>query len=97
VQSELSAEEFSSPESQRHSEHHSEHRRKRRRSNDHRRSRSDSPVTSDSGETVELPPRFDSHGKRVPERGEDPIADTVQDLLSGLLGGRSSSQSRGRR
>jgi len=89
VQSELSAEEFSSPEDR----HHSGHRRKRRRSNDHRRSRSDG---SDSSETVDLPARFDSHGKRVPERGEDPIADSVQDLISGLLGG-GSSKSRGRK
>jgi len=92
VQSELSAEEFSSPEDRRHSGH----RRKRRRSNGHRRSRSDSPNGSDSSETVDLPPRFDSHGKRVPERGEDPIADSVQDLISGLLGG-GSSKSRGRK
>lgn len=98
VQSELSAEEYSSPEEKRHSEH----RRKRRRSNDHRRSRDHSPTDSDSGETVDLPPRFDSYGKRVPERGEDPIADTVQDIISGLLGGGGgggggSSSSRGRK
>ena len=93
MQSELSADEFSSPEDRKHSRH----RHKRRRSNDHRRSRSDSPNDSDSGETVDLPPRFDSHGKRVPERGEDPIADTVQDLISGLLGGGGSSGSRGRK
>lgn len=97
VQSELSAEEYSSPDDKRHSEH----RRKRRRSNDNRRSRGHSLTGSDSGETVDLPPRFDSHGKRVPERGEDPIADTVQDIISGLLGGGSggggSSGSRGRK
>lgn len=95
VQSELSAEEYSSPEDKRHSGH----RRKRRRSNDDRRLRDDSSTGSDSGETVDLPPRFDSHGKRVPERGEDPIADTVQNIISGLLGGSGSgaSGSRGRR
>ncbi|KAE9966547.1 hypothetical protein BLS_006937 [Venturia inaequalis] len=95
VQSELSAEEYSSPEDKRHSGH----RRKRRRSNDDRRLRDDSSTGSDSGETVDLPPRFDSHGKRVPERGEDPIADTVQNIVSGLLGGSGSgaSGSRGRR
>jgi hypothetical protein len=45
-----------------------------------------------------LPPRFDSQGRKLPERGVDPIADKVEDLLQssffqniteGLLGAGS--------
>jgi hypothetical protein len=51
--------------------------------------RKDSPDSVNSSETVELPPRFDHEGKKVPERGEDPLADKIEDLLSGkgLAGG----------
>ncbi|KAF1809033.1 hypothetical protein P152DRAFT_461898 [Eremomyces bilateralis CBS 781.70] len=71
-----------------------------------KRTRSRSPA-SDSDETVDLPPRFDSDGQRKPEGGEDSFGD----LLSGrgragkvfhrltenlLMGGNSHSGSRRR-
>lgn len=45
--------------------------------------RPESPDSVDSGETVELPPRFDVEGRRMPERGDDPLADRLDDLLNG--------------
>jgi hypothetical protein len=74
-------------------DHHSntQHRRRRRhRSRDpstHRRT--GSPDSVNSTETVELPARFDQEGRKVPERGEDPLADKIEDLFSGkgLAGG----------
>ena len=33
-----------------------------------------------SGETIDLPPRFDELGRR---KGDDPLADRLEDLLSG--------------
>jgi hypothetical protein len=74
-------------------DHHNntQHRRRRRhRSRDpstHRRT--GSPDSVNSTETVELPARFDQEGRKVPERGEDPLADKIEDLFSGkgLAGG----------
>lgn len=43
--------------------------------------RSPSPTLSDT--TVDLPPRFDQHGHRRPEKGDDPLADALEDMLSG--------------
>lgn len=40
-----------------------------------------SPTLSDT--TVDLPPRFDQHGRRRPEKGDDPLADALEDMLSG--------------
>jgi len=65
-------------------------RRRRRRSRDpSTQRRTGSPDSVNSSETVELPPRFDQEGRKVPERGEDPLADKIEDLLSGkgLAGG----------
>lgn len=45
------------------------------------RSPSSSPTLSDT--TVDLPPRFDQHGRRRPEKGDDPLADALEDMLSG--------------
>lgn len=46
-----------------------------------------SPAPSD--ETIELPERFDERGRKMPEKGDDPIADLLNRFLSGkgLLGG----------
>jgi hypothetical protein len=33
-----------------------------------------------SGETIDLPPRFDELGRR---KGDDPLADKLEDILSG--------------
>lgn len=45
--------------------------------------------SSSSEETIDLPPRFDQEGRKMDQRGEDPIADKIQDMLSGkgLAGG----------
>ena len=43
--------------------------------------RAPSPTPSDM--TVDLPERFDQHGRRKPERGEDPWADKFEDFLNG--------------
>ena len=57
----------------------------RRRDRDHdRRRRDPSPTQSDT--TVDLPERFDKHGRRKQERAEapsDPIADKIEEFLSG--------------
>lgn len=64
----------------------------------------------DSSDTEILPDRFDNEGKKLPERGEDPLADKLQDILRGrgaagkffsrfagdLLGSGSSSGRGGR-
>ena len=42
-----------------------------------------SPDSDASDSTVDLPARFDQHGRRVPGRGEDPLADKIEDILSG--------------
>lgn len=76
--------------------------RKRRR---HSREQSNERE-GDSDATEDLPPRFDAQGRRLPERGEDPLADKVEDLLQSsffqnvtdnLFGGGSSGQSGRRR
>jgi len=60
----------------------SSNRKRRSRSTEsHRRHRSASPSSSD--ETIVLPDRFDREGRKKPERGDDPLADRIQDLLGG--------------
>jgi len=115
VQSELSADESY------HAEHHDDGSRKRRRRRDDHgrrdhnsrsRSRSHSPGGHSDAEeysdaTVDLPPRFDSEGRPVTERGEDSLEHTLQDLfqsdfvknlagnfLGNSSGGASSSRRR---
>lgn len=56
-------------------------RHHRRRASQTDISRSPSPAHSDS--TIDLPERFDQYGRRIPERGEDPLADKIEDLFSG--------------
>lgn len=48
-----------------------------------RRARSQSPGSEASGQTVELPDRFDKDGKKRDDRGEDPLADKIEELLQG--------------
>lgn len=38
---------------------------------------------TDSDETIELPARFDSQGRKKTERGDDPLADKIEDMLDG--------------
>ncbi|KAH8695968.1 hypothetical protein BGW36DRAFT_179272 [Talaromyces proteolyticus] len=40
---------------------------------------------SDSESTIELPDRFDTEGRRLPEKGDDPLADRVDDLLRNVF------------
>jgi hypothetical protein len=77
------------------SEDESDHRRHRRRRTDDERSdstresgrrrkrhhRDESPA-SDSDATIDLPPRFDEHGRRRPE---DPVADKLESVLQSLF------------
>jgi hypothetical protein len=67
----------------------------RRAHNSRSRSRSHSPRRDDDkrevdseddpsdASTVELPPRFDEHGRPIPERGEDPLVESLQELFGG--------------
>ena len=56
--------------------------RSNQRSRRHRdEPRTPSPAPSD--ETIELPARFDEHGRRKPEKGDDPIADKIEEFLAG--------------
>ena len=52
------------------------------------RSKGKAPATdnddgNNSDATVDLPPRFDDEGKKKSERGEDPVADRFEDIVSG--------------
>ena len=85
------------------------HHRSRGSRDRHEESRSPSPAHSD--ETIDLPERFDENGRRKPERSEDPIADKIEEFLSGkgsagklfknltdgLLGGGNADADKGSR
>lgn len=58
-------------------------RDKGRRSGGRRRARSQSAASDDSGETVVLPDRFDRDGRKKPERGDDPVAEKLEEILQG--------------
>lgn len=58
-----------------HSSDHGDSSRKRRRRSQSRDAESDTDTTED------LPPRFDAQGRPLPERGVDPVADKLEDLL----------------
>lgn len=47
-----------------------------------RHGRNDSPASDASDTTIELPPRFDEHGRR---RAEDPLADKLETVLQSLF------------
>jgi len=53
----------------------------RRRSNRRSHKRNDSPASDGSSDTIELPPRFDEHGRPI-ERS-DSVANAVEQFLSG--------------
>lgn len=73
----------------------SERRHRRRRSHDPTSSRNDSSKSSkrpelervvspaDSDATIELPPRFDDKGRKKAESGDDPLADKLDEILTG--------------
>jgi hypothetical protein len=47
-----------------------------------RRHRDESPGSDGSDETIDLPPRFDEHGRKRPE---DPMADKLESVLQSLF------------
>lgn len=52
-----------------------------------RRARSASPASDDSGQTVDLPPRFDKDGRKKPERGDNQLADQIEAIVgNGRMG-----------
>lgn len=78
----------------RHRDDHS-HKRHRRRKDDERsdttresgrarkrRHRSESPGSDTSDATIELPPRFDDHGRQQPE---DPLAEKLESILQNIF------------
>ena len=54
--------------------------RGRRSWRSHDNTRSGSPSSVSSGETIDLPPRFDELGR---QKGDDPLADRLEDILNG--------------
>lgn len=42
------------------------------------------PQESDSDATIDLPDRFDSRGRLLPERNDDPLVDGLEQLLRGI-------------
>lgn len=65
--------------------HHHHHRSSHHSSKNHhpstRQGRPRSPTGSDA--TVELPDRFDTEGRKKSERGDDAVADILEDIISG--------------
>ena len=43
--------------------------------------RRDTSPSASSDTTVDLPPRFDKQGRKIPERGDDPLVDRLNDFL----------------
>lgn len=48
---------------------------------DSKNSHKNNDPENDSDSTIDLPDRFDSHGRLLPQRGDDPLADRFEDLL----------------
>ena len=74
----------SASDSEGHDRHHRRQGTDRRERDRDRRHREPSPTQSDS--TVDLPDRFDKHGKKKLEEGKsggDPITDKIEQILSG--------------
>jgi hypothetical protein len=65
-------------------DHDQDRDRDRRR---HRSSRHDNgdrvPSPAGSDDTIDMPDRFDRHGRKKAEKGEDPIADKIEEFLTG--------------
>jgi hypothetical protein len=60
------------------------HHRSRRSSRSHHPPARDGPLSpTGSDATVELPDRFDREGRRKPEKGDDPLADMIENMMSG--------------
>jgi hypothetical protein len=64
-------------------DHHYSKRSSRRSSRSHHH-RDGGPLSpADSDATVELPERFDKEGRKKSERGDDAVADMLEDMISG--------------
>ena len=63
--------------------HHGSSRHASSRRHRHHAARDELLSPTGSDVTVDLPERFDKDGRKKPERGEDPVADALEDLLSG--------------
>ncbi|KAJ9192818.1 hypothetical protein DTO164E3_8169 [Paecilomyces variotii] len=53
-------------------------------SRSHKHRASDKTAESDSDSTIDLPPRFDSQGRPIPQPDDDPLADHIEKLLNGI-------------
>jgi hypothetical protein len=54
----------------------------------------DIPRDSDSESTIDLPDRFDAQGRKLPEKDDDPFADTMDQFLqSAFMNDKSHSRS----
>lgn len=53
-------------------------------SHSHKDRVSNKATESDSDSTIDLPDRFDSEGRPIPQRGDDPLADRIGDLIHGI-------------
>lgn len=59
------------------------HRRHHRAHSQDERKQSPNPAESESDATIDLPDRFDQYGRKKPEKGDDPLADNIEEFLSG--------------
>jgi hypothetical protein len=50
---------------------------------DRRKDKEGTVEGNDSDTTVDLPPRFDEEGRKKADRGEDPFADKLEDIIAG--------------
>lgn len=67
------------PRDHQHSQHHASNRHPRSRT-EHLTS-SDKP-TEDSDSTIDLPDRFDNHGRLLPQREDDPTGLKIEDFIN---------------
>lgn len=67
----------------RHSDTANDYRQDRRRDRKGREKRTDSPDSTGSGETVDLPARFDERGRRIPEDQQEAFTMQIDDFMNG--------------
>ncbi|MBE7180202.1 MAG: hypothetical protein INR71_03170 [Terriglobus roseus] len=67
----------------RHSDTANDYREDRRRDRKGKQRRADSPDSDGSGDTIELPARFDERGRKIPETEEERLTMQVDDFLKG--------------
>lgn len=65
-----------------HNHGHGHHHKHNHGASEHgKKPQTDKDPENDSDTTVDLPDRFDSHGRLLPQREDDPLADRFEDLL----------------